>query len=145
MTTTTAPATECRHGMEAAWCAICRREAGYRPGSDRQRNDCTVVALAHLTGATYDEAVEMLAVQGREAGQGAHRSLVREALAAAGWATHQPAVSIAEALVDGGSYYVSAQRGKVRHGFAIVAGQVHNDLGWLARGGFRYQIFAVVG
>lgn len=115
--------TECRHMdyVPASQCALCRAEAGYRPGTDRQQNDCSIVALVTLTGASYAEAEVLLADAGKRGGRGALTDHLITALAAAGFtATRTRAVD------RSGSYLVAAWSGKSGHAFAVVDGRPVN-------------------
>lgn len=141
MLTNTTAAT-CIHDMgDPMWCSLCRASLGYRSGVDRQYMDCAVKTVETLTGATYEEAVAMLAANGRQAGQGTKRQAIIDTLAAAGWVSRLSSKSLDQALRDGGTYHVVAYKGRKGHSFAIVAGKAHNASGWLA--GVRYSLHEV--
>jgi hypothetical protein len=137
--TTALTTDECLHGLEQFTCSLCRKAAGYRPGSDRHANDCTVVALANLTGADYAEALEMMAEAGRRNGCGAYAGQVHDALTAAGWTVTASTLTIDQAVRSGRNFHVTARKGKRGHSWAIVAGTHLN--GW--RDGYRYRLYEV--
>lgn len=51
-----------------------------------ERNDCAVIAIAAVTGATYAEAHRALAEAGRVSRDGSYPEIMRAALSALGWA-----------------------------------------------------------
>jgi len=116
----------CRHDIDPRWCSLCRREAGYRPGSDQQFNDCTVWTVVNLTGADYTEAAELLAAAGRKDGHGACATAVHQVLTDCGWTVSSTNLTVAEAMCRPGQYHVSARRGGVGHSFCIINGQAFN-------------------
>lgn len=139
-------AQECQHGMEdPMWCSICRKALGFVAGEDRHANDCTVIAIVNLTGASYSEALEALAVEGRKPGKGAFAVQTISALASFGFVATPSALRL-EVVIgrkDGATYFVSARRGgKVGHAFAIVNGEPINA-GQFVRPGTSYRIFQV--
>lgn len=133
--------TECLHGMEPRFCSICRAKDGWKPGTDLQRNDCTVRALSEITGLPYLDAVEILAEAGRKPGQGMRRGHLADVLADLGYEVHEHNLRFDEARHLGGTYLVGASRGKRGHAWVIRDGQQINC------GGFdrnvRYRIWSV--
>jgi hypothetical protein len=140
MATTTAP---CIHEMDPATCAICRKAAGYRPGTDRHENDCTVRAFVNLTGADYAEALEYMAAAGRRAGKGCRVDITISALEAAGFTATSSSLTLEQAERDGGDFLVSGRRGNRGHAWTVQAGTQHGGNGWGNRGGTRYLIFRI--
>lgn len=141
MTTTTTD--ECIHGLgDPMWCALCRKNLGYRPGVDRQFSDCSVRTIVNLTGADYAEAVELLAAAGRRNGCGASETNVVDALAAAGWTARSTGSTLAAAVASGRSFFVAARRGRKGHAYAIVAGSIL-EAGQYASAGTSYRIYEV--
>jgi hypothetical protein len=138
----TAETEECVHLLPPMECSICRARLGYRPGTDRQRSDCTVQAVAALTAATYREAEALLAAAGRRPGQGAPAEVTCEAIRSAGWTVAPSPLTIEEALRSGGFYLVSAWRRRRGHAFALIGGQAVNA-GQYISGGCRYRLFEV--
>jgi hypothetical protein len=134
---------ECMHGMVRAHCSICRVKDGYRADSSgRQRNDCTILTVQHLTGAEYSEAQELLEAAGKRKGAGSTRATTTAALSAAGWETSIVQLTPQQAQrasESGRSFWVSAQRRGKGHAWAIVAGEQHNE--WTH--GFRYIMHEV--
>lgn len=134
--------SECPHEMgDPMWCSLCRKNLGYRPGTDRHANDCTVITVATLTGASYEEALELLSEAGRRNGKGTSSEAVTKALEAAGWTVTPSSIRL-EALPSSGSYYVSAHRGRQGHAFAVVNGEPVNA-GKFLRPGTSYRSFKV--
>lgn len=141
--TATLTRTECIHGIDdPMWCTPCRDANGYQSGIDRHRNDCTVMTVATLTGADYDEALSLLADAGRRPGHGATAEQVHAALRTAGWTVTASRLTLEQAVRSGRTYHVSARRGTRGHSFAITAGAVINDLGWMTAS-IRYRIWEV--
>jgi hypothetical protein len=137
---------ECIHGMTSAWCSICREIDGYLPGSNRQRNDCTVIAFANLTGADYAEAEKITADHGRRPGKGMTRDALHAALESIGFKAMPCSLNIDQAVrlsrSSGRTFHVSARRRDKGHSWAIINGEQPN--GWTASGGsFRYSIFEI--
>lgn len=137
------PATEseCIHGLEPMTCSICKARLGYRPGSLRHRNDCTVVSVQNLTGATYAEALELMEAAGRKGGQGAYCEQVRAALAAAGWTCTPSSMDLPSAIRSGRTFLVSAHRRNGGHSYAIQGGKALNAGDWTQ--GVRYRLWEV--
>lgn len=136
---------ECIHGMEREWCSICRKADGYRPGSDRQANDCTVMAFVNLTGADYTEAETITAEHGRRPGKGMVVADLHAALASVGYAARPVSLDLHMAVAasrQGRAFHVTAARNGRRHSWAIVDGKQIN--GWTAtRSSMRYSIYEV--
>lgn len=61
----------------------------FTPDTERhnENNDCTVIALAAVTGVTYDEAHAACRAQGRKNGKGLLRSSMHQALRSLGFET----------------------------------------------------------
>jgi len=131
--------SECKHGMERAWCSLCREVDGFKAGSDRQRNDCTIQTVVNLTGAEYSEAQELLEAQGKRKGAGSTKEQTIAALAECGWVATRSSLTIEQAQRSGRSFFVSARRNRVGHAWAIVAGEQLNQ--WNRN--FRYTLFEV--
>jgi len=138
----TAETEECVHLLAPMECSICRALLGYRPGTDRQRSDCTVQAVAALTAATYREAEALLAAAGRRPGQGAAAEVTVAAIRSAGWTVTPSPLTIDEALRSGGFYLVSARQRGRGHAFALIGGEAVNA-GRYISGGCRYRLFEV--
>jgi hypothetical protein len=142
MSTTTVDTAECLHGIaDPRWCSLCRKAAGYLPGTDRHTSDCTVIAVTHLTGATYPEAVDLLADAGRQPGRGVRDEVVIAAVRAVGWTVTPSGLDLDTAVRSGRSFLVAARKGRRGHAMAIVAGRLHNAGGWTA--GIRYRLWEV--
>lgn len=138
---------ECPHGLEAAWCSICREQAGVRRHGDGDRfeGDCTVQAFTLLTGASYPEAVEALRSAGglRKRTGGATVSHQIDAYESVGFTCKQVNIDIATAVAlsrtQGRNFLVNGFRRTTGHAWAIVDGQQFN--GWSH--GFRYFVYEV--
>jgi hypothetical protein len=136
-------ATECIHDLDPRWCAICRAKAGYLPGTDRQRADCSIRAIVDLTGASYAEAEALLAAAGRRPGQGVSPEVLVAALAAAGWTATPTPITIEQARSrPGRNYLVAAWQRRIGHAFTVVDGEVRNAGRYLV-GGCRYEMYEV--
>jgi hypothetical protein len=137
--------SECeRHNL--AYCADCRDLAKIvrrRDGSLGMADDCAVQTFAEITGADYAEALEILLAAGYVPGMGTWCEDVREAFAAAGYATTErhglTPDSAAVASQAGRAFYVSAQKGRKGHAWSIADGIQRRAY----RPPFRYRIFEV--
>lgn len=120
MTTTTYLPAECIHGLEPVWCSICKRDAGYRPGTTRQQGDCAVLSFTELTGADYAEALERLAAAGRSKGSGTALSTILAALTDAGFSATET-----RTITRSGTYLVAAYKNGRGHAFTVVNGKIN--------------------
>jgi hypothetical protein len=130
---------ECIHLLRPLECSLCRKAAGWLPGQDRQDNDCSVQAFSELTGASYTEALEILAAHGRKGGRGMQERALVAALEDSGFAT-KPVV-YAGMWPTKGAYLVCAYKGRCGHAFTIVDGTVVNGNGWTS--GVRVRVYRV--
>jgi hypothetical protein len=134
---------ECLHLLDPRTCSVCRKAAGYRPGTDRQENDCTIRTVMHLTGGTYAEAEDALRTAGRRNGAGAPHTVTRAALQSLGFTCRPYCGTPDDALrasAAGRTFFVSARKGgRTGHAWAIVYGTAHDP--YLPP--FRYNIWEV--
>jgi hypothetical protein len=133
---------ECIHGMEPRFCSICRKAAGFKPGTDRHTNDCTVQSFVNITGLDYSAALDHLRSFGRRDGQGMNRDDLRRALADLG-VTTTPA-HVCE-IGTRGTFLISAKRGTKRHSWVVRDGEHLNAGSWDTAPGVRALAFRVTG
>ena len=132
---------ECRHGIDAEFCSTCRAETGYRPGTDRFANDCTVETFCEITGVEYDEAVEILLdVADYRPGHGVKIEALREALDLFGFRTRT--VPYNGTLPTTGTYIIAAYKQRSAHAWTLVDG-VGRRVGSYYRPGTRIEIVEV--
>jgi hypothetical protein len=135
-----------RHDL--AYCADCRDLAGLRrdktTGEIVYQSDCAIRTFAEITGADYDEAVEIMRDAGARPGSGTPKPVLQAALLASGFkvteVTRVIRVEDAPALSAAGQrFYVTASKGRKGHAWSVMDGAVNRP--WWPP--FSYRIFEV--
>jgi len=113
-------------------------------GITRWQNDCAVQTFAEITGASYEEAAEVLKEHGFRPLSGTPTDSTRAAFESAGFKVIEMTrqLKLDEALklsVNGRTFFVSGYKGKKGHAWSLVDGTANRAY----QPPFRYQLFEV--
>jgi hypothetical protein len=135
---------ECERHM-LAYCADCRDLAGIirrHDGSLGFDNDCSVQSFAEITGASYDEAADLLRDQGFKPSGGTPYGRTEQAFKSAGYTVTCSTVTLTTARQlseSGRAFLVLGTKGKTAHAWSITDGKINRSY----RPPFRYQVFEI--
>ena len=130
---------------DLAYCADCRDQAKIvrrHDGSLGYQGDCAVQTFAEVTGASYDEALELVTAGGYRPGVGTPAAALAGIFTQAGyqatrsWLTLEAAT---QASKSGRVFYVSAAKRSKGHAWSITEGAQHRA--WWPP--FRFVLFEV--
>src|SRR5258707_15227806 len=94
-------------------------------GSVSYRSDCAVATFVEVTGARYDEAVEVMRAVGYRPGQGTPSQGILSALTSLGWSAVKTSVRIEDAeraSRNGRVFIVYGRKGSKAHSWSILNG-----------------------